>query len=172
MPPAWERSPAARIALKPRMKASTFEQPLPNVRSKQAASGHNSDGAPIPGRWHTYPEMAAAGLWTTAAELMRFGSELRKSALGQSNRVLTKQTTESMLTSQHGGYGLGVALSKQGARGFSHGGANAGYRCFMIVLLDSGNGVVIMTNGDRGDRLYGEILQAVLRVYSWPFNRF
>ena len=42
----------------------------------------------------------------------------------------------------------------------------------MIVLLDSGNGVVIMTNGDRGDRLYGEILQAVLRVYSWPFNRF
>ena len=67
----------------------------------------------FPGRWHTYPEMAAAGLWTTAAELMRFGSELRKSALGQSNRVLTKQTTESMLTSQHGGYGLGVALSKQ-----------------------------------------------------------
>src|SRR5262249_51927164 len=138
----------------------------------RAAAGHTTDGAPLPGLWHTYPEMAAAGLWTTPTDLMHFGSELRKSSLGKSNRVLSMKTAKSMLAAQHGAFGLGVALSKEGAHGFAHGGANAGFRGFLIVLIDSGNGVAILTNGDRGDRLHAEILQAVARVYSWPSNRF
>jgi CubicO group peptidase (beta-lactamase class C family) len=34
------------------MKSSTFEQRLPDARSRGAASGHGADGAPIPGRWN------------------------------------------------------------------------------------------------------------------------
>ena len=33
-------------------------------------------GTPIPGGWHTYPEMAAAGLWTNPSELARVVIEL------------------------------------------------------------------------------------------------
>lgn len=44
------------------MKDSTFAQPLPIERSANAAVAHKKNGKPIGGKWHTYPEIAAAGL--------------------------------------------------------------------------------------------------------------
>jgi hypothetical protein len=76
-----------------------------------------------------------------------------------------------MLTRQKGGWGLGVAVSKEGANGLMHNGANAGFRSLMIVL-DTGHGAVILTNGDDGDKLCGEILQSIMKVYGWPRNIF
>lgn len=153
------------------MAASTYEQPIPAARADQTASGHGGDGSPIAGRWHVYPEMAAAGLWTTATDLVHFGTELAKSAHGRSNHVLNLKMAGQMLTKQKGGFGLGVGLSKEGARGFQHNGANAGFRGLMVVL-DSGEGAVILTNGDNGDKLHGEILQSIMKVYGWPYNIF
>jgi len=49
------------------MSDGTYEQPLPAARAGQAATAHPWKGRPLPGRWHVYPEMAAAGLWTTPA---------------------------------------------------------------------------------------------------------
>src|SRR5947199_1476359 len=54
------------------MNESTYEQPLPADKAKLTATGHSRDRSPIKGRWHIYPEMAAAGLWTTASDLARF----------------------------------------------------------------------------------------------------
>jgi CubicO group peptidase (beta-lactamase class C family) len=153
------------------MTASTFEQPIPSARAGLTASGHGGDGSPIPGRWHVYPEMAAAGLWTTPTDLVHFGTELAKSAHGRSNRVLNMRLAGQMLSRQKGGYGLGVALSKEGARGFLHNGANAGFRGLMIVL-DTGHGAAILANGDNGDKLCGEILRSIQKVYEWPANIF
>ena len=45
------------------MTNSTFEQPLPVQREKQAARAHNQQGARMGDPWHVYPEHAAAGLW-------------------------------------------------------------------------------------------------------------
>ena len=53
------------------MRDSTDEQPLPKGLAKLAATGHVK-GTPIAGGWHVYPEMAAAGLWTTPTDLARF----------------------------------------------------------------------------------------------------
>lgn len=153
------------------MTASTFEQPIPAARAGLTAAGHGGDGAVIAGRWHVYPEMAAAGLWTTPTDLVHFATELAKSAHGRSNRVLNARMAGQMLTRQRGDYGLGVALSKEGARGFLHNGANAGFRGLMVVL-DSGEGAVILANGENGDRLHGEILQSIMKVYRWPYNIF
>jgi CubicO group peptidase (beta-lactamase class C family) len=47
------------------MNHSTFEQPLPHDKLDQAATAHLMNGEAVKGRWHTYPELAAAGLWTT-----------------------------------------------------------------------------------------------------------
>ena len=44
------------------------------ARHGEAASGHERIDTPVPGRFHTYPEMAAAGLWTTAPELARWAT--------------------------------------------------------------------------------------------------
>src|SRR5262249_41749020 len=54
------------------MTDSTYEQPIPADRAAQAATGTEAGGDPVAGRWHVYPEMAAAGLWTTATDLARF----------------------------------------------------------------------------------------------------
>src|SRR5262249_3917040 len=89
------------------MDRSAFEQPLPEGRRPSAATGHGADGQPIRGRWHTSPEMAAAGLWTTPSDLARFAVELQESLRGRSNRILTAASVRRMLTPGPGDYGLG-----------------------------------------------------------------
>ncbi len=72
------------------MTHSAYEQPLSPERDRQAARGHDRTGAARDVKWHVYPELAAAGLWTTAPDLARFGIELQKSLQGKSNKVLTR----------------------------------------------------------------------------------
>jgi len=117
----------------------------------------------LKGRWHTYPEMAAAGLWTTPSDLARFVLELQKGG-----RVLKPATEREMLTKVLGDYGLGLALAETaGHKSFSHGGSNAGFKCALFGYLDSGSGAVVMTNGDGGSALADEILCSISAEYEW-----
>ena len=47
------------------MTHSTYEQPLPALMRPNAATPYDAHGVAVPEGAHTYPEMAAAGLWTT-----------------------------------------------------------------------------------------------------------
>ena len=154
------------------MEHSGYYQPLPETLSTNAAAGHGADGKVIPGRWHTYPEMAAAGLWTTPSDLARFTTEIQRARAGESARVISSEMTWQMLTTQVGDTGLGVALSGEGpTRRFSHGGANDGFRAFWVGYFETGQGVVVMANSDSGDGLNEEVLRAVAREYRWPNYR-
>ncbi len=146
------------------MRESTYENPLPSKLSGVAATGYSSNGEPVVGRYHTYPEMAAAGLWTTASDLARFGIEMQKSREGRSNRILKQATVEEMLTEQKKPYGLGFALAPNW---FSHGGADEGFQASFGCSLD-GKGLVVMTNSDNGGRLAHEIELAFATVYGLP----
>ncbi|HSP90013.1 MAG TPA: serine hydrolase domain-containing protein, partial [Vicinamibacterales bacterium] len=95
------------------MKDSSYEQPLPAPRRALAASGHRADGVLLPGRYHTYPEMASAGLWTTPTDLARFLIEIQQALQGKS-KVLTTATAREMVTVQKGSYGLGLGLEGAG----------------------------------------------------------
>src|SRR5207248_11634598 len=64
------------------MARSTYEQPLPPALEDSAATGHDSQGWSVKGKYHTYPEMAAAGLWTTPSELARVVLELQTGGQG------------------------------------------------------------------------------------------
>jgi CubicO group peptidase (beta-lactamase class C family) len=150
------------------MADSTYEQPLPSARLAAASSGHDGDGRLIPGRSHTYPEMAAAGLWTTPSDLARFLIELRRGLRGESPTI-PAATAKAMTTTVKSGYGLGLSLQGFGpSAAYGHGGSNEGFKCQMIAYVEKGQGAVIMTNGDGGSRLAGEILRAVAREYGWP----
>jgi len=150
------------------MSRSTYEQPLPKKRWPHAAVGYRSNGEKVKGNWHTYPEMAAAGLWTTPTDLARFAVEIQRSLSGKSNRVLSREMTIKMLTPQVGGSGLGFGLPGKGASArFSHGGANEGYRCVLVAYKDTGQGAVVMTNSDRGSSLADEVLRSIAREYGW-----
>jgi len=151
------------------MSRSTYEQPLPEALAGNAARAHGGDGAMIEGRWHTYPEMAAAGLWTTPSDLARFAIELQKSFAGESNKVLSQETVAEMLTEQMDGYGLGIGVGGEGEwMRFSHGGSNEGYQCYMGAYTSKGMGAAVMTNGNSGSDLAAEILRSLAREYGWP----
>ena len=150
------------------MRHSTYEQPLPKERGPQAAVGHRADGEKVKGNWHTYPEMAAAGLWTTPTDLALFAIEIQRSLAGKSNRVLSQGMTRQMLTPQVGGFGLGLALAGEGTSArFSHGGANEGYRCLLVAYKNTGQGAVVMTNSDKGSSVADELLRSIAKEYGW-----
>ena len=146
------------------MKESTYEQPLPKRLWADAATAYNSDGVAIPGKWHIYPEQAAAGLWTTPSDLAKIILEIQRPG-----RVLSEKTVDLMNTPVLDHYGLGLQLSDTGGqKAFSHGGANEGFRCMLWGYREGGRGAVVMTNGDNGAQLAQEILAAIAAAYHWP----
>jgi len=151
------------------MQHSSYQQPLPADWAKNTASGYRQNGDPVAGKWHVYPEMAAAGLWTTASDLAQFVIEIQKSREGRSNRVLSREMTTQMLTRQIDGAGLGLMLggTDQAPR-FSHGGADEGFQALMMATLDSGKGAVVMVNSDNGVQLAQEIVLSIASEYGWP----
>jgi CubicO group peptidase (beta-lactamase class C family) len=152
------------------MTHSTFEQPLPRDKADQAASGHQVNGEVVQGKWYVYPELAAAGLWSTPSELCRFAIELQKSVAGGSNKVISQEMAVKMLAPGIGNWGLGVGLGESTAeekRSFSHGGGNKGFICMLFAFVNKGQGAVVMTNSAGGNELVFEILRALSSVYGW-----
>jgi CubicO group peptidase (beta-lactamase class C family) len=151
------------------MAHSAYEQPLSPERDRQAARGHDRSGAARDVKWHVYPELAAAGLWTTAPDLARFGIELQKSLQGKSNRVLTRAMTMEMATPVGvGPFAIGMDIRREGEGWYlSHGGSNWGFQCLLIVHKLKGYGFAVMTNSDAGGRLGAEIQQRVVAAYKW-----
>jgi len=147
------------------MKHSTFEQPLPKELEPFAASGTYSGGKSVEGRWHTYPEMAPAGLWTTPSDLARVALEMSKATKGQSRRVVSQTMAKQMLTRQSEAFGIGF-MRRPGQEWFGHGGGNEGYRCFLMAF-ESGNGVAVMTNSDDGSHLFDRLIASVMAEYGW-----
>ncbi len=149
------------------MTASTYQQPLPAARWSEAATGYRSNGEPVEGSWHVYPEMAAAGLWTTPSDLARFAIQLQEAYSGRSRAVLSTEMARQMLTPDANNWGLGPAIRSDGSR-FSHGGANEGFRCQLMAFVESGKGAVVMSNSDSGGRLVEEVLRTIWSAYGWP----
>ena len=99
----------------------------------------------MPGGWHTQPEMAGAGLWSTPADLVRLAREIGRAAAGESS-LLPPDLAAQMQTPQlPGGIGLGTEL---GDGCFGHTGQNTGYSCFSFAWPASGTAVAVMTNAE------------------------
>jgi CubicO group peptidase (beta-lactamase class C family) len=159
---------AQELVLQPvGMVSSTFEQPLQQHLWSRAAIGHLGDRKPMRGRWHTLPEQAAGGLWTTPRDLASFLIELWRSYKGISNKLLSQNLASQMLTRQIDEFGLGLLLPKTGVFRFQHGGHNDGYMCFMVLSVDVPNGVVIMMNGDSSESLIWDVFGAIAHAYGW-----
>jgi CubicO group peptidase (beta-lactamase class C family) len=151
------------------MRRSAYEQPLSPERDKSAARAHDRAGNSRDAKWHVYPELAAAGLWTTAPDLARFGIELQKSLQGNSNAVLSRAMAMEMATPVGvGPFAIGMQIAQRGEGWYlSHGGSNWGFQCLLIVHKLKGYGLAVMTNGDSGGRLASEIQQRVAAAYKW-----
>ena len=152
------------------MTDSSYEQPLRPAQAAMTASGTYADGKVVHGRWHIYPEMAAAGLWTTPTDLGKFAIEIALSKHGKSNRVLSEEMTRQMLTPALDEAGLGFFLDKDNPGQFSHNGADEGFQALLTMNAESGKGVAIMANSDMGIAVGDFLLQSVAKEYGWNYR--
>ncbi|WP_112236684.1 serine hydrolase domain-containing protein [Kribbella monticola] len=157
------------------MSDSDYAQPLPEGRHNQAAVAHDDLGRPTEGRWHSYPELAAAGLWTTPSDLVTFAQAVKNSYDGVAGAPLSLELARETLTPQVpsseriGGLdalGLGLFLG-QGGRLFGHSGSNAGFRCHLLAYRDTGRGAAVMTNGDNGSWVVEKAFVSIAAAYGW-----
>ncbi len=115
------------------MTNSTYGQPLPASLEKQAARAHSRMGVRMGDRWHDYPEHAAAGLWTTAADLAKFLIEVQTTLAGgaagkgASKRLLSRPLMLEMVTPVGvGPFAVGFQIGKEGEGGTSRTAAATG----------------------------------------------
>ena len=154
------------------MTHSTYEQPLPANRRVDAASGYRSTGDIVKGDYHTYPEMSAAGLWTTPSDLATLAIDLQQTYAGQWNRIVSQATFKQMLTVQKAPFGIGYMLAGAGRDlEFDHDGSDEGFITGFIAYAERGQGAVIMINSDNGGFLINEILPSIAEEYGWPSHR-
>ncbi len=154
------------------MTESACAQPLPDGLLSRAAAGYTSDGTPVEGRRHVYPELAAAGLWTTPSDLCKFALEIAAARDGRSDKILSQKTARAMLTVEKAPSGLGFLLDGEGADfRFSHSGGNAGFLCDLVFFPERGAGMAVMTNSDNGSALIAEIERAIAAEYGLPAFR-
>lgn len=147
------------------MCQSTFSQ-RPDTMRRDFAAGH-SGGTPLDNGFRMHPELAAAGMWSTALDLARFGVALGSSRNARGG-LLRQETMREALRPHLGHWGLGFALGGSAdSATFGHDGSTAGFAARLVMLADGRRGVAVMTNGES-DALIDEIQRSVATAYGWP----
>jgi CubicO group peptidase (beta-lactamase class C family) len=151
------------------MTHSTYDQPLPADLLRSAATPYLANYKPVPGGPHIYPELAAAGLWSTPSDLARYAIEIQRGLQGKSNRVLSQDMIRQMLTSGMGNWGLGIQIGGAPSNPFfTHGGVDEGFESLLVAYENTGEGAVVMTNARGGTALAEEIIRSIAVEYGWP----
>jgi len=125
-----------------------------------SATPYDAAGKPLPRGGPLFAELAAAGLQTTPGDLALFArASLARFRRGEEARVLRPETVELMQSPAPDAprYGLGYEVERmQGVLTAGHGGANEGWMARLSLAPETGDGLVVLTNGSNG--------QAVIRV--------
>lgn len=158
------------LVLKPlKMTNSTFSQPL-SSRYVNYAYGTDKEMQTLKGKYYTYPEQAAGGLWSTATDIAKFILSIQKDLKGSTNSLLNKGLTKEMLTPVLNNYALGFGIvEKGGEKYFWHEGESYGYNAMYYGSFTTGKGVVILTNAypNNGQPFIQELLNSVAITYGW-----
>jgi CubicO group peptidase (beta-lactamase class C family) len=126
------------------------------------AGAYGSNGQRLPN--YLFAEQAAAGLYSTGGDLAAFVAASMPGPSGEppgrgvlSGEVVTLSRTAAPATA--GGYGLGVEIWPLAAdeAAVGHGGANRGWRARWVALPRRLRGLLVLTNGENGERLTDEL---------------
>lgn len=159
-----------KTVLKPLGMTNSFYSVNQKGRENQLATAHWTNGKPLKGKYHYYPESAPAGLWSTPTDLSKIMIDMMLAIKGEEGRLLSPATAQAMLVPPIKGENnaLGLFLrNKDGHIYFNHGGSNEGFKANFIGSTSTGNGAIIMHNGEQYD-LIPEVLNAIAHTYSWP----
>jgi len=151
------------------MLSSTFAQPPLGIKQELLSAGYDGDGKEVKGKYHIYPEQAAAGLWTNPRDLAKYIIETQRAYKGKSAKVIDEQTTKLRLSPymNKNGAALGVFVEDyDGTKYFGHGAGNAGFTGGYYGSFEGGNGLVIMVNSDNGE-IVQELINSISSVYGF-----
>ena len=150
------------------MEMSSYTQPPSAAMQKHLATGYLLNGAEVKGKYHIYPEQAAAGLWTNPTDLSKWMIETQLAYAGKSSKLLTPEMTKLQLTPYiDSAIGLGVFLENHGGeKYFGHNGSDQGFLTIAKASVEGGRGLIIMINSNNG-RVLNEVLNSVASVYGW-----
>jgi CubicO group peptidase (beta-lactamase class C family) len=160
---------AQRLILGPLgMTRSTFAQPiddadiapLPVAAADSPIMPMEGVFWPMEGSWRDYPELAAAGLWTTAPDYLRFVAALLSAAGGEPGPVIDAETARFMLTVVDEDYGLGVMVRTDAdgtVTAIGHTGGNTGYRSLWRGYPGANAAAVIIANNRAANALLQEL---------------
>ena len=148
------------------MLNSSYQQPPGDTN--WLATGYYRDDKPVDGKYHIYPEQAAAGLWTTPSDLCKYIIECQLAYEGKSSKVLNREMMQKRLSFYvDSTIGLGVFLQTRGGlKYFNHNGGNEAFLCTYLGSFKDGNGVVVMINGEDFS-IINEVVNSVGTVYGW-----
>jgi len=148
------------------MTNSSYRQPPTDTTD--LATGYYRNGTAITGKYHVYPEQAAAGLWTTPTDLAKYIIDCQLTLDGKPGKVLNKEMMEKRMSFYiDSTVGQGVFLTNRGGmKYFNHNGGNEAFLCTSYGSFKEGNGVVIMVNGENF-AVVSELLNSVATVYGW-----
>ena len=150
------------------MTHSFYSQPPDAKLQKNLATGYESNGSEVPGKYLVYPEKAAAGLWTTPTDIAKYIIEMQLAYKGQSSKVLNQEMAGLHVTPyENESAAMGTFLQERnGEKYFFHDAGNKGFRGFYIAGLTNGKGVVLFVNSEDGTILL-ELLNSIALVYNW-----
>jgi CubicO group peptidase (beta-lactamase class C family) len=150
------------------MGSSSYAQPPPRQREKLLATAYYNDGSPVKGKYHIYPEKAAAGLWTNPTDLAKYIIETQLALEGKSAKVLGKDMTTLRLRPYiDSSAAFGVFIVQKGSsKYFNHNGVDEGFVALYYGSMTGGNGVVVMAN-TYSTNILDEIANSVATVYGW-----
>jgi len=152
------------------MISSTYQQPPSDKKPTLISTAYYPDGKPVPGKYHIYPEQAAAGLWTNPTDLCKYIIETQLAYAGKSYKVLDQQMTRLRLTpyiDKNAALGVFIDNYPDSTKYFQHGGVDEGFISQYYGSLEGGNGIVVMVNTANGGLLIPEIINSVAKVYGF-----
>ncbi len=150
------------------MTSSAYDQPPAGEREEMTARAHDGRGRARNVKWHVYPELAAAGLWTTPTDLAKLAIEVQKALRGESKLLPRSLALELVSPVGTGPFAVGFSVERRGEGWYvMHGGSNWGFQCNFIFHRLKGYGLAVMTNSDSGGAILREIENRVAAAYGW-----
>ncbi|RKR05232.1 CubicO group peptidase (beta-lactamase class C family) [Flavobacterium sp. 90] len=141
------------------LQNSTMLQPNEKGFLTNIAKVHNSKGEIIRTGIPITPQVAPSGLWSTPTDLAFIAIEMQKALSGKGNKIISTNVARKVtdIVTMNGprawSYGWQRSLGYGNLEWFSHDGSNTGTGGDLLATMTNGNGIAILANGDKPNRL-------------------
>lgn len=158
-----------------KLQNSTMIQPNEKGFLTNIAKVHNNKGEIIKTGIPITPQVAPSGLWSTPTDLAMIAIEMQKALSGKENKVIStavaKKVTDIVTLNGARGwsYGWQRSLGWGNQDWFSHDGSNTGTGGELLATMKNGNGIAILANGDKPNRLpvMSYVEKEVIEKLNW-----